>query len=75
MVYRFGETKASAIKTVGALSAVGLMFVVAVMIGGGIGYGLDTLLGTQPWLSLLFFFFVLAAGILNVFRMSSKFLK
>ena len=33
-------------------------------IGFGIGYGLDALLGTSPWLMIVFIFFGLAAGIL-----------
>lgn len=40
----------------------------AVVVGGGIGWGLDWLLGTSPWLLLLFFFCGIAAGILNVIR-------
>lgn len=40
----------------------------AVVAGAGLGYGLDWLLGTGPWLLLLFFFLGIAAGILNVIR-------
>src|SRR5690606_23196595 len=32
-------------------------------VGFGIGYGLDALLGTRPWLMVLFIFLGLAAGI------------
>jgi ATP synthase protein I len=75
VVFRFGESTGRSIRTVGALSAVGLMFVLAVAIGAGFGYLLDRWLNTSPWLFLLFFFFGVAAGILNVYRMSAKFLK
>jgi len=55
-------------------SAMGMAFrlstdlVSAVVVGGVIGWGLDWLLGTDPWLLLLFFFLGIAAGILNVIR-------
>ncbi|HAK63335.1 MAG TPA: ATP F0F1 synthase subunit I, partial [Alphaproteobacteria bacterium] len=40
----------------------------AVVAGGVIGWGLDWLFGTGPWLLLLFFFLGIAAGIRNVIR-------
>jgi ATP synthase protein I len=40
----------------------------AVIVGGFIGIGLDWLLGTKPWLFLLFFVLGFAAGVLNVVR-------
>lgn len=40
----------------------------AVVAGAGLGWGLDWLLGTGPWLLLLFFFLGVAAGIMNVIR-------
>ncbi len=42
--------------------------VAAVIVGGIIGWGLDWLLGTKPWLFLVFFILGFAAGILNVLR-------
>jgi ATP synthase protein I len=42
--------------------------VAAVIVGGAIGYGLDYLLGSKPWLFLLFFVLGFAAGVLNVVR-------
>ena len=42
--------------------------VAAVLVGGLIGYGLDYLLGTSPWLFLLFFMLGFAAGIMNLLR-------
>jgi ATP synthase protein I len=41
---------------------------VATMVGALIGYGLDKLLGTEPWLLILFLLFGGAAGCLNVYR-------
>jgi ATP synthase protein I len=58
----------SSVRSLGALSAVGFGFVIAVVIGFGAGYLLDRWLGTTPLFIILFFFFGLAAGIVNVVR-------
>jgi ATP synthase protein I len=42
--------------------------VAAILVGGLIGYALDRLIGTTPWLFLVFFMLGFAAGILNVTR-------
>ena len=42
--------------------------VAAILVGGLVGYGLDKLFGTKPWLFLVFFFLGFAAGIVNVVR-------
>ena len=42
--------------------------VAAVIVGGSIGWGLDWVLGSRPWLFLLFFLLGFAAGVLNVMR-------
>jgi ATP synthase protein I len=42
--------------------------VAAVIVGGVIGWGLDWVLGSRPWLFLLFFLLGFAAGVLNVMR-------
>ena len=60
--------KASAIRSIGALSAVGIAFVLAVVIGAGIGYWLDRLTGLSPLFFIVFFFLGVAAGIVNVVR-------
>jgi ATP synthase protein I len=53
---------------IGQLSTVGMSFVFALVFGFGGGYWLDLTLGTKPWLSFVGFFFGLAAGVLNVYR-------
>jgi F0F1-type ATP synthase assembly protein I len=63
------------LRTVGALSTVGLSFVLAIVIGAAFGWWLDEKLGTSPWLFFVFFFLGLAAGILNVYRITSRFMK
>ena len=42
--------------------------VAAILVGGFIGYMLDTWLGTLPWLSLVFIMFGFSAGFLNILR-------
>jgi ATP synthase protein I len=58
----------SSIGSLGALSAVGIAFVLAVIIGFGAGYFLDRWVGTSPLFTIVFFFFGVAAGIVNVVR-------
>lgn len=43
-------------------------FVSAIFVGAAIGYGLDYLLGTSPFLTILFFLLGFVAGVLNVLR-------
>jgi len=47
---------------------IGLELVVAVVVGLGIGWAIDRVLGTKPWVMILFLFLGFAAGLLNVFR-------
>jgi ATP synthase protein I len=42
--------------------------VAAVIVGGVIGWALDWVLGSRPWLFLVFFLLGFAAGVLNVMR-------
>jgi ATP synthase protein I len=50
---------------------IGVELVAALVVGVGIGYGLDRWLGTAPWLMVTFFFLGSAAGFLNVYRVVS----
>ncbi len=74
-MWRFGESQGRTIRTVGALSAVGLSFVLAVVMGAGAGYVVDRWLGSSPWGFLLFFFLGVDAGVLNVIRVSTAYLR
>ena len=42
--------------------------VASVIVGSVIGWGLDWMLGSRPWLFLIFFLLGFAAGVLNVVR-------
>ena len=43
-------------------------FVAGVIVGGGLGWGIDKALGTTPWGLILFVLLGFAAGVLNVLR-------
>ena len=49
-------------------SALGPTFAFSVLIGFGIGLGLDRLFHTRPWLMLVFTALGLAAGFVNLLR-------
>jgi ATP synthase protein I len=69
MPLRVSKSTADAVRTIGVLSSVGFAFVLAVVMGAGLGLLLERWLGTSPWLFLVFFFLGAGAGVLNVFRM------
>ena len=46
--------------------------VAAVVVGGGIGWGLDRLFGTSPFLLIVMFFLGVAAGFRNVVRAAGQ---
>jgi len=62
------QTSQTTLQLIGQLSTIGMSFVFALVIGFGVGYWLDGVLGTKPWLAFVGFFFGLAAGVLNVYR-------
>jgi ATP synthase protein I len=72
---RKDKSLADTMRTLGALSTVGFSFVLAIVLGAAFGWWLDNTFGTGPWMFFLFFFFGLAAGIINVYRTAGKFLK
>jgi len=69
------KTRGETLRTLGALSTVGLSFVLAIVIGAWFGLKLDEWFGTTKIFFFIFFFLGLAAGILNVYRTTQKFLK
>jgi F0F1-type ATP synthase assembly protein I len=51
-----------------SLGTLGLTFAFSVLVGFGIGYGLDRLLHTSPFLMIAFILLGLASGIVNLVR-------
>jgi len=43
-------------------------FVVAVIVGTGLGWAIDRWLGTRPWGTIVLFFLGVGAGMLSVYR-------
>ena len=56
----------------GSAFKLGTELVAAVVVGTIIGFILDTLFGTKPWLIIIFFFLGAAAGMLNVIRAANR---
>jgi ATP synthase protein I len=57
-------------RQLGNLSAVGLMLVISTVLGYVGGYYLDRWLGTEPWLGLAGLLLGVAAGFVNLFRVT-----
>jgi len=72
---RQSGSMADTARTIGALSTVGLSFVLSIVIGAGLGWYLDKSFGTAPWMFFLFFAIGVAAGVLNVYRTTGRILK
>ena len=68
-------TTADTMRTLGALSSVGLSFVLAIVIGVLFGLWLDRVFGTHRVFFFVFFILGCVAGILNVYRTAGRFLK
>ena len=47
---------------------IGIELVVAVVVATGLGWAIDTWLGTRPWATIVLFFLGVGAGMLNVYR-------
>ncbi len=50
----------------------GLELVTSIIAGALIGWGLDSWLGTKPWLLILFLFLGVGAGFMSVYRINNK---
>ena len=62
------------VRSIGALSTVGLSFVLAIVLGVAGGVWLDRAAGTSPWGFLGGFVLGAAAGVLNVYRAMRRYL-
>ncbi len=54
------------------VSIVGIQFPVAIALGFFFGRWLDAHLGTHPWLTAIFSVFGIAAGFVNLFRITAQ---
>lgn len=54
------------------VSIIGIQFPVAIALGFFFGRWLDGLLGTEPWMMILFALFGISAGFVNLFRITAQ---
>ena len=47
-------------------------FMAAIIVGAGLGYGIDLVAGTKPWAMIIFLLVGFAAGVLNVVRATKE---
>jgi F0F1-type ATP synthase assembly protein I len=66
------NSTAETMRTFGQLGSVGLSFVLAIVIGAGLGLLIDSWIGRGHWGFFIFFFLGLVAGIVNVVRASKS---
>jgi len=63
-----GPDNADLQQGVGLGFRIGIEFVVAVIVGTGLGWAIDRWLGTRPWGTIVLFFLGVGAGMLSVYR-------
>ena len=66
------EEKKELLRTLGAVSSMGISVAVAIAIGVFMGLQIDKWLGTAPWFFFIFLIFGIVAGFRNVYKISSK---
>ncbi|HHW20334.1 MAG TPA: AtpZ/AtpI family protein [Thermodesulfovibrio thiophilus] len=66
------DTKQSIFRVILNASALGINFVLCVVIGAIIGYFIDKVLHSFPWFSIIFLIAGFAAGIKEIFRYIRK---
>jgi len=64
------ESRKSQPSAMGHGMRAGVELIAAVMVGGGIGYGLDRWLDTRPVLLLIMLLLGITAGLTNIYRMT-----
>jgi ATP synthase protein I len=69
---REGRSRHAQMGALGAAWRMSVELVVAVAVGGALGLGLDTLIGTSPWIMVAGLMFGFAAGVRNAFRAAYK---
>ena len=53
-------------------SSIGWVFPIAIGLGFGIGWWLDKIFGTKPWLACIFAAFGVIAAFINLFRIGMR---
>ena len=53
-------------------STIGINLVLSTFVGLAIGYGLDSLFNTSPWLTLIFLILGIIAGFRELLRLASR---
>lgn len=66
------EPEKPLIKQIIEASSVGIHLVVSTFVGLAIGYGLDKLFGTSPYLTFIFLIIGIIAGFRELFRVAKK---
>ena len=69
---QIGGNVSSDLQGKGLAFRIGTELVVAIILGGVIGFFLDTLLETKPWFLIVFLFLGNAAGLWNIFKVTKK---
>jgi F0F1-type ATP synthase assembly protein I len=70
-----GSSKQETAQSLGAISSVGLSFVLAIVLGAWFGYLLDKWFGTSPLFFFIFFVLGFVAGAVNVYRTANRFIR
>jgi ATP synthase protein I len=60
------------VRALSQLSQIGVMIIACILVGIFLGRFLDNLLGTSPWLLLVFTFLGIAAAFKSIFDFSKK---
>jgi ATP synthase protein I len=63
-----GNPRRPSLQKLAALSNLGLLLPSSIIVGLFMGYWLDKLLGTRPWLTLSFLVLGIVSGFLSLFR-------
>ncbi len=67
------EDKSEEKKKLAAYSTIGLMFPTSIAIGLAMGYFLDKLFKTSPYLLIIFTLYGIAAGFWNLFKVTKQY--
>ncbi len=72
---KFFEARTNDMSVLATAGTIGMHMVSGPLVGFAIGYGLDRLLGTHPWMKLAFLLIGVGAGFKNVYDDTQKLLK